>query len=59
MDFHQEINKQRTFSTSVNQEVSYWLLPLFMEIRQHDLQYCLSCCGFQGPQGPQYSQTSD
>jgi hypothetical protein len=35
-DFRQEINKQLTFSTSVHQEVSYWLLPLFMETREHE-----------------------
>jgi len=35
---HQEINKHHTLSASVNQGVSYWLLPLLKESRQHEDQ---------------------
>jgi hypothetical protein len=34
-NLHKEINKHLTFSTFVNQAVSYWLLPPFTEINKH------------------------
>jgi len=37
-NLHQEINKHLTLSTSMNQVVSYWLLPFFLEIAVHEDQ---------------------
>jgi len=36
--FHQEINKHHSLSASVNQVVSYWLLPLLTETTEHEDQ---------------------
>jgi len=35
---HQEINKPHALSASVNQAVSYWLLPLLTETTEHEDQ---------------------
>jgi len=35
---HQEINKPRSLSASVNQVVRYWLLPLLTETTEHEDQ---------------------
>ena len=45
-NFHQEINKHLSLSASVNQVASYWLLPLFMETKEHEDQgmICNTAC---------------
>jgi len=37
-DLHQEINKHLTLRASMNQVVSYWLLPFVMETAVHEDQ---------------------
>jgi len=39
-NFHKEINKHLTLSASVNQIISYWLLPLFTETTQQNSTLC-------------------
>ena len=58
-NLHQEINKHFTLSASMNQVAATFYIDHRAWKPQHDLQYCLSCHAFQGPQNPQYSQTSD
>jgi len=43
---HKKINKHLTLGSSVNQVLSHWLLPLFMETTKHDDQgtiYKIAC----------------